>query len=295
VNCAAIPSTLLESELFGYEKGAFTSAVRKKKGKFEVASGGTIFLDEISEMSPRLQSKLLQAVQDGSFSPVGSEKDVEVDVRIISATNQDLERAVREGNFREDLFFRLNVVNIHLPPLRERKEDIPALAGYFLQKFSDMYNKKDVKISDSLMERFIEYDWPGNIRQLENFVKRIVIMGSEAIVQSELSVPQRAAMSLAEPVDNVVAMDPLRRATDVPKGNGGNFEDIDHLIENIDLTQEVIPLKEIAKVASQRAERLVIEKVLNHVRWNRRKAAKILDISYKALLYKMKECGIVED
>ncbi len=298
VNCAAIPYNLLESELFGYEKGAFTSAYKKKRGKFEIASMGTIFLDEISEMPIRIQSKLLQVVQDGVFSPVGSERDVKVDVRIVSATNRDLQEAVREGNFREDLYFRLNVVNIHLPPLRERKEDIPLLVDYFLKKYSFMYNKEGQVISDSLINSFLEYSWPGNIRELENYVKRIVIMGSESVAFTELmkKSTEEKFYASARGAGSAGGSAAVRIEREISRpGNGGSFQDIDFLIKNIDLASGKVPLKEISRSASRRAERLVIEKVLNHVRWNRRKAAKILDISYKALLYKMKECGIVED
>ncbi len=179
VNCAALPSELLESELFGYEKGAFTGAQRRKLGKFEIASGGTIFLDEISEMTPGLQAKLLQVLQDGEFSRLGGAGDVQAEARVIAATNRNLEVAVRYGAFREDLFYRLNVVTINIPPLRERMDEIPPLAEQFLRHYARAYGKDPKPISDSLMHAFQHYAWPGNVRELENLIKRLVVLGSE--------------------------------------------------------------------------------------------------------------------
>src|SRR5687768_8423333 len=189
VNCAALPTELLESELFGFEKGAFTGAIQHKPGKFEFANHGTIFLDEIGEMSFPLQAKLLQVVQDGEFSRLGGKHDVHVDVRIIAATNRDLERAVAEGQFREDLFFRLNVVCIHVPPLRDRREEIPFLVDHFIKKYSVQYNKPAIAITNDLSKQFLEYEWPGNIRQLENMIKRMVVLGGESAIVSELRQP----------------------------------------------------------------------------------------------------------
>src|SRR5437899_1705352 len=187
VNCAAIPHELLESELFGYEAGAFTGATRQKLGKFEQANGGTIFLDEISEMHPALQAKLLHVLQDHEFSRLGGKRDIQVDVRVLAATNKPLERAVEEGVFREDLFYRLNVVTIHIPPLRERREEIPVFLKYFLEKYSEHYGKKPSMFSEYAVTRMMEYAWPGNIRELENMVKRYVIVGNEAQIIRELS------------------------------------------------------------------------------------------------------------
>src|ERR1051326_8134390 len=187
VNCAALPTELLESELFGFERGAFTGAIQHKPGKFEFANHGTMFLDEISEMSPALQAKLLQVLQDGEFSRLGGKHDVHVDVRIIAATDSDLERAVAEGHFREDLFFRLNVVSINMPPLRDRREEIPLLCDYFLKKYSVQYNKPYSELSPETMQLFMEYDWPGNIRELENLIKRAVVLGSETMIRKEIS------------------------------------------------------------------------------------------------------------
>src|SRR5918992_1135463 len=182
VNCAALPTELLESELFGFEKGAFTGAIQHKPGKFEFANHGTMFLDEVSEMSPALQAKLLQVLQDGEFSRLGGKADVRVDVRIVAATNRDLERAVADAQFREDLYFRLNVVTILMPPLRERREEIPVLTDFFLKKYSVQYNKPLTAISAELARLFYNFDWPGNVRQLENLIKRLVVLASEAAI-----------------------------------------------------------------------------------------------------------------
>src|SRR5437762_2377362 len=187
VNCAALPTELLESELFGFERGAFTGAIQHKPGKFEFANHGTMFLDEIGDMSFPLQAKLLQVLQDGEFSRLGGKHDVHVDVRIVAATNRDLEHAVASGQFREDLFFRLNVVGIQLPPLRERREEIPILTEYFLKKYSVQYNKPFSEISSDTMHLFMEYDWPGNVRELENLIKRAVILNTEAPIRKEIT------------------------------------------------------------------------------------------------------------
>src|ERR1700743_2146769 len=196
VNCAAIPHELLESELFGYEAGAFTGANRQKRGKFEQANGGTIFLDEISEMHPALQAKLLHVLQDHEFSRLGGKRDVQVDVRVLAATNKPLEGDVEEGVFREDLFYRLNVVTIHIPPLRERREEIPVFLKYFLEKYSEHYGKKPPMFSEYAITRMMEYAWTGNIRELENMVKRYVIVGNEAQIIRELSTHKPIVTSL---------------------------------------------------------------------------------------------------
>ncbi len=195
VNCAAIPYELLESELFGYEPGAFTGANRQKLGKFDLADDGTIFLDEVSEMHPSLQAKLLHVLQGGEFSRLGGRSDISVDVRVLAATNKPLERAVEEGLFREDLFYRLNVITIHIPPLRERREEIPVFLGYFLQKYSEVYGKHPAPFGDHAVARMMQYNWPGNIRELENMVKRYVIVGDEAQIIRELSTPKPIASS----------------------------------------------------------------------------------------------------
>ena len=269
INCAALPSELLESELFGFEKGAFTGAQRRKLGKFEYANGGTIFLDEISEMHPNLQAKLLQVLQDGEFSRLGGENDVNVDTRVIAATNRNLERAVREGSFREDLFYRLNVVSITIPSLRDRIDDVPLLVDYFLKRYNEQYHKSVPFLSDSTMETFMAYAWPGNVRELENMIKRIVVLGSEKAVLQEFQVQEGSA-----PPQGSFAIEDLRELTE---GLSNHYS-----------------LKEIGKRASQLAEKKVIEKVLQQTRWNRKETAEILQISYKALLYKMKENGLTE-
>jgi DNA-binding NtrC family response regulator len=284
VNCAAIPHELLESELFGYEPGAFTGANRQKLGKFDQANNGTIFLDEISEMHPALQAKLLHVLQDGEFARLGGKRDIAVDVRVLAATNKPLERAVEEGMFREDLFYRLNVVSIHIPPLRERREEIPIFLDFFLRKYSEYYGKQPAPFSDYAVGRMMEYTWPGNIRELENLVKRYTIVGNEAQIIRELSTHKPIVSSLSGPPSGwgakpetpvpVVAM-PSPPAPAFASGNGK-------------VETETPSLLEIGRRAAMQAEREAIERVLAQTRWNRRQAAKILKISYKALLNKLK-------
>jgi two-component system, NtrC family, response regulator AtoC len=272
VNCAAIPHELLESELFGYEAGAFTGAIRQKLGKFEQANGGTIFLDEISEMHPALQAKLLHVLQDHEFSRLGGKRDIQVDVRVLAATNKPLERAVEEGVFREDLYYRLNVVTIHIPPLRERREEIPVFLEFFLEKYSRHYGKHPPMFSDYAVTRMMEYAWPGNIRELENLVKRYVIVGNEAQIIRELATHKPIVLSLAgvEPAPPALAAPSIHQ----PKPDGNDLE--------------MPSLLEIGRRAAMQAEREAIERVLAQTRWNRRQAAKILKVSYKALLNKLK-------
>jgi len=275
VNCAAIPHELLESELFGYEPGAFTGANRQKLGKFEQANFGTIFLDEISEMHPALQAKLLHVLQDGEFARLGGKRDIAVDVRVLAATNKPLERAVEDGLFREDLFYRLNVVTIHIPPLRERREEIPILLDFFLRKYSEYYHKNPPLFSDFAVGRMMEYAWPGNIREQENMVKRYVIVGNEAQIIRELATHKPIVSSLSaasgaqrERDGHAVPASPIAL---VPTG-----------------PDDAPSLLEIGRRAAMQAEREVIERVLAQTRWNRRQAAKILKISYQALLNKLK-------
>ncbi|HXV35666.1 MAG TPA: sigma-54 dependent transcriptional regulator [Myxococcota bacterium] len=270
VNCAALPSELLESELFGFEKGAFTGAQKRKLGKFEYANHGTIFLDEISEMHPSLQAKLLQVLQDGEFSRLGSESDVRVDTRIIAATNRNLEEAVADGSFREDLYYRLNVVTVHLPPLRERRDAIPLLVDQFLQKNNEQYHKNVTQLSPETLEIFAKYQWPGNVRELENLVRRMVVLGNEDAVVEEIKL-SGARQPSGQEASNSVDLTAL----------GADFS-----------SEQGIDLKAISRRAAQLAEKGVIEKVLQETRWNRKEAAERLQISYKALLYKMKENGL---
>jgi two-component system, NtrC family, response regulator AtoC len=272
VNCAALPSELLESELFGFEKGAFTGAQKRKLGKFEFANRGTIFLDEISEMHPALQAKLLQVLQDGEFSRLGGESDVHVDTRVIAATNRNLEEAVADGSFREDLYYRLNVVTVHLPPLRERVDGIPLLVDHFLRKNNEQYRKELKALTADTMDVFMKYHWPGNVRELENMVRRMVVLGNESAVLQEIS---RGSAPASKSAAGDGALDLGALGVDFTKG-------------------EAIDLKAISRRAAQVAEKRVIERVLQQTRWNRKEAAEKLQISYKALLYKMKENGLSE-
>lgn len=276
VNCAAIPHELLESELFGYEAGAFTGANRQKLGKFEQANGGTIFLDEISEMHPALQAKLLHVLQDREFSRLGGKRDIQVDVRVLAATNKPLERAVEEGVFREDLFYRLNVVTIHIPPLRERREEIPVFLKYFLEKYSEHYGKKPAMFGEYAIARMMEYAWPGNIRELENLVKRYVIVGNEAQIIRELSTHKPIVVSFGSSVPSLPTATAAPVSTPPVQAGSNGVE------------MEMPSLLEIGRRAAMQAEREAIERVLAQTRWNRRQAAKILKISYKALLNKLK-------
>jgi two-component system response regulator AtoC len=273
VNCAALPSELLESELFGFEKGAFTGAHKRKLGKFEYANHGTIFLDEISEMHPSLQAKLLQVLQDGEFSRLGSESDVHVDTRIIAATNRNLEEAVEDGSFREDLYYRLNVVTVHLPPLRDRKDAIPLLVDQFLQTNNEQYRKNVTQLSPETVEIFNKYHWPGNVRELENLVRRMVVLGNEDAVIAEIKLTGSRQQEREEASDS---LDMGSLSADFSNEQG-------------------IDLKAISRRAAQLAEKGVIEKVLQETRWNRKVAAGRLKISYKALLYKMKENGLSQN
>jgi two-component system response regulator AtoC len=276
VNCAALPLELLESELFGYERGAFTGAHRQKPGKFEQADKGTIFLDEIGEMPLPLQAKLLHVLQDREFSRLGSEQNVRVDVRVVAATNKELARLVEDRVFRADLYYRLNVVNIPVPPLRERREEIPILAEHFLRRFAEQYGRPVVAISAATMQRFMEFSWPGNVRELENIVKRIVVLRSEAWVPEALVRTPGTACGgpVVEPPPVVPAW---HRATPAPGG------------------EEELGLKEIARRAAAGAEREALRRVLELVRWNRMEASRRLKVNYKTLLQKIQEHGLGSD
>jgi two-component system response regulator AtoC len=264
VNCAALPSELLESELFGYEKGAFTGAYRQKPGKFELANGGTIFLDEIAEITPALQAKLLQVLQDNEFSRLGGKKDIKVDVRILSASNKNIQEAIKDGGFREDFYYRLNIVNITIPPLRERKEELPVLIEYFLKKFGTKFNvNRKIKLSDHALKTLLQYNWPGNIRELENMIQRFIVLGNEGAMIGDLP------MSI-HPHTSQVSKRPS--------------------------PFKIWPsLKEVNRRAVHKVESEAIKKVLDLTCWNRIKSAQLLNISYKTLLYKMKECQIRGD
>ncbi len=290
VNCAALPSELLESELFGFERGAFTGAVQHRPGKFEFAHQGTMFLDEISELTPGLQSKLLQVLQDGEFSRLGGREDVHVDVRVLAATNQDLERAVNERTFREDLFFRLNVVCITLPPLRQRRDEIPALTEVFLQQYAAHYNKPRLAVSSDTLRILGEYDWPGNVRELENVVKRMVILGGDSQVAQGLADIMAGRRGLVGPSPSPDAR-PVMREPSLPSPPPAPPPEAVAAAE-----RSAAPvsgsLKEIARNAAREAEREIIYRTLQQTRWNRREAADLLGVSYKALLYKIKEADL---
>jgi two-component system response regulator AtoC len=297
VNCAALPTELLESELFGFEKGAFTGAIQPKPGKFEFANHGTIFLDEIGDMSAPLQAKLLQVVQDGEFSRLGGKADVQVDVRVIAATNRNLEAAVGDGEFREDLYFRLNVVTINLPPLRERREEIPVLVDHFIKKYSVQYNKPLTSVSADLQWQFMNYEWPGNVRQLENLIKRMIVLGTEAPIVKELHQPAASlsprsvsAAGVRRTLAPPQLIDPRPAQpgeTSMPAyATAAVAGDADTAADG------AVSLKEIARAAARAAERELIQRMLTRTCWNRKEAAEILGISYKALLYKIKESGL---
>jgi two-component system response regulator AtoC len=279
VNCAALPSELLESELFGFERGAFTGATQQKPGKFEFANHGTIFLDEIGELQASMQAKLLQVLQDGEFARLGSNRDVRVDVRVVAATNRDLEQASADGQFREDLLFRLNVVSITVPPLRQRRDEIPALSDFFLRHYSEQYNKPTLTLSSETLRTFGEYDWPGNVRELENLMKRMVILGSGETIRCDLedSMTRRSTRS------------PRSQALPTAQVVASTAPGITPMAAPVQPTLPTGSLKEIARHAAREAERDLIFKTLQQTRWNRREAAGRLGISYKALLYKIKE------
>lgn len=256
VSCPAIPASLLESELFGYEKGAFTGAHASKPGRVELAHQGTLFLDEIAELDISLQAKLLHLLQDGRFSRVGDREERQVDVHFIAATNQELETQVALGHFRQDLFFRLNVITIQMPPLRERREDIPLLVEYFLAEHTARYGRAVPPPSPTVLQLLEQHSWPGSIRELENVIKRYVILGTEdALVSSLMPRPETAWVK------------------ETPQTG-------------------ILPLKQTTKRALREVERAAILNALQATRWNRRKAAKLLQISYRALLYKIKDCGL---
>jgi DNA-binding NtrC family response regulator len=289
VNCAALPAELLESELFGHEKGAFTGAATTRIGKFEQADSGTIFLDEIGEMKAALQAKLLHVLQDGQFTKLGSNKPVNVDVRVVAATNRDLEAMMLRGEFREDLYYRLKVIEVTVPPLRERRSEISHLTTFFMDRYARRYNRPARPLSDELAQLFQTYEWPGNIRELENMIKRIVILQDEQLVIREMlrnprQVHAYAAAGMAVG-RSVPVSDPVADA-----------EDLDDEEPEPEVTVATAPagsrLADVAKSAAMTAERTIIEDTLRQVQWNRRRAAEQLGVSYKTLLNKIKECGI---
>jgi two-component system response regulator AtoC len=297
VNCAALPAELLESELFGHEKGAFTGAATTRIGKFEQADTGTIFLDEIGEMKAALQAKLLHVLQDAQFTKLGSNKSITVDVRVVAATNRDLEMMLMNGEFREDLYYRLKVIEVTVPPLRDRRSEISHLTGFFIDRYARRYNRPVRQLSDTLAQLFQTYEWPGNIRELENMIKRIVILQDESLVVREMSRVGRPHAQFAvagvgvAPGSNGSAAAGMR----VPAMAPDEADAEDELLRADDAAAPPpvgSKLADVAKSASIKAERALIEDTLNSVHWNRRRAAEQLGVSYKTLLNKIKECGI---
>ena len=279
VNCAALPDTLLESEMFGYEQGAFTGAERRKRGKFEQASGGLLFLDEIGDMSIPLQAKLLHVLQGGDFSPLGSEKNVKMGAWIITATNRELEDDMVKGMFREDLYYRLSTIKIHIEPLRSRPEDIRPLIDHYVKTYTAQFDGKQLLTpSKKTIEKLTAYHWPGNVRELQNVLKRFMILGS-----SEDSLD-----------DMLIGNDTQPQAADLPT-SAGQLLSVADLLEfdtNNPPDLSSLSLKKIKKKAIVLVEKEIISYVLEKTGWNRSKATKILKISYKTLLYKIKNLGI---
>ncbi len=263
VNCATIPRGLLESELFGFEKGAFTGAHIEKPGKFELANHGTILLNDIGEIDISVQAKLLQVLQDGMFSRLGGNGDVVVNTRVIATTKDHLERAMVEGRFREDLFFRVNVISITVPPLRDRREQILPLSQYYFDFYKKKYAKETPPLSSMMIGAFQEYAWPGNIRELENTVKRIVLFGEEGAVLETIS---------GKSLDD-----------------GSHLKSIGRSFPDPSAENKPLNLKEVGKRAAEVAEKEIIQNTLQETHWNRKRAAKLLRVSYKALLYKIQK------
>jgi two-component system response regulator AtoC len=256
VNCAAIPGTLLESELFGYEKGAFTGAHVSKPGRVELAQNGTLFLDEIADLDAGIQSKLLQFLQDGSYSRIGGAEEKLVETRLICATGKDLQHGIEAGTFRADLYYRINVVRMRLPRLRERSEDIPALADYLLMQFREKFAKPAEPLSTAMLEHLQNLDWPGNIRELSNWIARYVLVGAEANIGPEFVVKPRNSASRKPSTINV-------------------------------------PLKQLSKEAVREREKIFILEALKENQWNRRRTAEVLKISYRTLIYKIRDAGLI--
>jgi two-component system, NtrC family, response regulator AtoC len=252
VNCAALPTDLLESELFGHEQGAFTGALSARAGKFEQAHTGTLLLDEIGEMTPHLQSKLLHVLQDGTFSRLGGRKTIQVDARIIASTNIKIEEAIANGKFREDLYFRLNVISIDLPPLRERREDIPGLCNLFIRKYREQYKSESTRLPAELLDCFVQYDWPGNVRQLENFIKRFLVLPDQHSLLAEFNQPVPETVSAT-----VVSTLPPS-------------------------------LLQVGAKAADQAEQDLVRRVLEETNGNRKQAARRMNVCYKSLLNKLK-------
>ena len=268
VNCAALPDTLLESEMFGYDQGAFTGAVRKMRGKFEQAKEGVLFLDEIGDMSPALQAKLLHALQDGEFVPLGSERSVKSNAWVITATNRELEEDLKTGKFRADLYYRICTVKIHIAPLRKRLEDIPLLIAYYTKRYASQLNRNQPSpLSNEIIDKLSLYHWPGNVRELQNVLKRIIVLGEDE-----------------ESIDKIINLPNNSRPSDIApnfrNGLGLNGDQIDFTDYS---------LKKFRKQVSDQVEKNVISYVLNKTGWNRSKASNILKVSYKTLLARIQD------
>jgi DNA-binding NtrC family response regulator len=264
LNCAAIPTSLLESELFGYEKGAFTGAINTRIGRFELANNGTLFLDEIGDLDPSLQAKLLRVIQEKEFERVGGIKTIKVDTRIIAATNRNLEELVRQERFREDLYYRLNVVQLHLPPLRERREDIPLLLDHFVNEFSTKMKREPLRFSEEVMECFLSYNWPGNVRELKNLLEGLMVLAKDRVIKLE-DLPERFFNSSN---NQGIMLNHNRQAIDIPD-------------EGIDLEKTLY-----------HTEKTLILKALKKAGGTKSKAAKLLGIKRTTLIEKLKRIGI---
>ncbi|MBU2629814.1 MAG: sigma-54 dependent transcriptional regulator [Proteobacteria bacterium] len=289
INCAALPETLLESELFGYEKGAFTGAEKKRPGKFKTANHGVLFLDEIGDMPMALQSKMLHVLQSGEFSPLGANKEFKTDVWVIAATNQNLEENIAKKTFREDLFYRLNIINIKIPPLRDRKEDVPFFFQYYCERYNSEYPQCRVDMPDSeMLAKFSNYPWPGNVRQLQNCIKKQLISNSWNKVFEDLPL-EHLEIPRATREDRGLNGAPLFAGHESAKNRTRIISQFIDISTSSDKLFEDISLKKIKKLASDRVEKEVITFVLEKVGWNKSQAAKILKVSYKTLLYKMIE------
>jgi transcriptional regulator with GAF, ATPase, and Fis domain len=272
INCAALPDSLLESEMFGYEKGAFTGAVSNKRGKFELANGGVLFLDEVGDMSFPLQAKLLRVLQDGEFTPLGSEKTVETNVWVIAATNHDLEENIKTGKFRADLFYRLSTILIHIEPLRKRSVDIPLLIKHYYKKYASLYKDRQLKmLSEYTLDKLKTYSWPGNVRELQNVLQRILIINVNS-----------------ENIDDILN----NESYESPSEESPNLRRVPELDWDIKHKNFSMPLKKISQKIRARIDKKIVTYVLEKTNWNRKKASKILGISYRSILSKIQDLGI---
>ncbi|MGI9102471.1 MAG: sigma-54-dependent transcriptional regulator [Terriglobales bacterium] len=273
INCSAIPETLMEAELFGHERGAFTDAKQMKKGLFEVADGGTLFLDEIGELSPLLQAKLLRVLEDQVIRRVGGIRDMQVNVRVIAASNRDLEKAVREGNFRQDLYYRLAIISVFLPPLRERKEDILPMVEFFLERYSRKFRKNIHGISEETRRLLLNHDWPGNVRELKNAIERAMILEEEQVLR-----PAYLPFSVGHAANGMTAFEAVAGETGAPLANGRS-------LPRLAIPEGGTSLEEV--------ERALVEMAMRQANNNQTHAARLLDISRDALRYKLKKFGLM--